>query len=53
MPDIAAFKQDGDVMSTAHLPLIDISPYLSESSTEEERLKTSRALDSACRTFGQ
>lgn len=52
MPDIAAFKQNGDVMSISKLPIIDISPYLNESSTLEERLATSKALDEACKTFG-
>jgi isopenicillin N synthase-like dioxygenase len=34
------------------LPIIDISPFLDPHASEEARLKTARALDSACRTVG-
>jgi hypothetical protein len=57
MPDISSLNNAADSvtdnMSTAQLPIIDISPYLDPSSSSESRQKTSTALDKACREFGE
>lgn len=34
------------------LPIVSIAPYVLETSTEAERLATSKALHDACRDFG-
>lgn len=36
----------------SNLPVISIAPYVSKTSTEEERLAVSKALHEACRDFG-
>ncbi|WVR07308.1 hypothetical protein IAU60_004349 [Kwoniella sp. DSM 27419] len=55
MPDIEMIKKDrsavGD-MSTERLPIVDISPYLDASATDDDRAKASQILDKACREFG-
>ena len=39
-------------MSTARLPIVDMSPYLDSASTDEARQETAAKLDQACREFG-
>lgn len=55
MPDIDSIKSSAvdDNMSTARLPIVDISPYLYPESTSEARYKTAQTLDKACREFGE
>jgi isopenicillin N synthase-like dioxygenase len=36
----------------SNLPTISIAPYVSKTSTQEERLAVSKALHEACRDFG-
>ncbi|OCF76289.1 hypothetical protein I204_03589 [Kwoniella mangroviensis CBS 8886] len=53
MPDIEMLKDrsaEGSV-STERLPIVDISPYLDSSSSEEARKVASQTLDKACREF--
>ncbi|OCF40444.1 hypothetical protein I317_05747 [Kwoniella heveanensis CBS 569] len=54
MPDIELLKDRSAVgaLSNEKLPIVDISPYLDGSSTEEARKAASQSLDSACREFG-
>lgn len=53
MPDASINTSVDDHLSSARLPIVDIGPYLDESSTPEARLVTQKALDSACREFGE
>lgn len=39
-------------MSTARLPIVDMSPYLDSASTDEARQEAAAKLDQACRDFG-
>ncbi|ORY30189.1 hypothetical protein BCR39DRAFT_153153 [Naematelia encephala] len=52
MPDIASLTSDTDNLSTASLPIVDISPYLDPSSSASARHETAQTLDKACREFG-
>ena len=52
MPDINQVQAESENMSTARLPLVDMSAYLDPASTEEERRETAGKLDKACRDFG-
>lgn len=53
MPDVSINNSVDDHLSTARLPLVDISSYLDDNASLEARLATQKALDSACREFGE
>jgi hypothetical protein len=52
MPDVSKNQLVDDHISSARLPIVDISPYLQDGSSAE-KLKTQQSLDSACREFGR
>jgi isopenicillin N synthase-like dioxygenase len=55
MPDITSFNNSDsmpDRISSARLPIVDISSYLCDGSSEIDRATTRRDLDAACRDFG-
>jgi hypothetical protein len=49
MPDISKLQAHDENMSTARLPLVDMSPYLDPESSAEARRETAAKLDKACR----
>jgi isopenicillin N synthase-like dioxygenase len=53
MPDISKLQAHDENMSTARLPLVDMSPYLDPESSAEARRETAAKLDKACREFGE
>jgi isopenicillin N synthase-like dioxygenase len=53
MPDIAQIQSHDANISTAKLPLIDVSPYLDPISSLEARQTAAKELDKACRDFGK
>jgi isopenicillin N synthase-like dioxygenase len=52
MPDGTTAPSVDDNISSQRLPIVDIASYLTDSSTPEERQKTAKTLDDACRQFG-
>lgn len=52
MPDGTTAPSVDDNISSQRLPIVDITSYLTDSSTPEERQKTAKTLDDACRQFG-
>ena len=51
MPDVSKSMSVDDHLSSARLPIVDISPYLLDGSVADKQ-KTQQSLDSACREFG-
>ena len=52
MPDVSLNTSVDDHMSSARLPIVNISSYLAEGASQAEKEATQRSLDSACREFG-
>lgn len=52
MPDVSINTSVDDHMSSARLPIVDISSYLKDGASQAEREATQQSLDSACREFG-
>lgn len=52
MPDVSLNTSVDDHMSSARLPIVDISPYLTAGASQAEKEATQKSLDSACREFG-
>jgi hypothetical protein len=53
MPDVSLDSSVDDHLSSARLPIVDISSYLEDGATQEDKEATQRSLDSACREFGK
>jgi hypothetical protein len=53
MPDITLNASVNDHISSARLPIVDISPYITEGASVAEKETTQQSLDRACREFGR